>query len=125
MPVVRFLKLALSHATATLLAASLVASCEPTGDVAAGQTRGQAAADVSVERVILQAYRAIGDRHLNQPDFRKMSLATYKGFAAADPTLSLQESDRTLTLIHDGHDVVSRPTPSDPADGRAWGGMLA
>ena len=124
-PVVRFLKLALSHATATLLAASLVASCEPTGDVAAGQTRGQAAADVSVERVILQAYRAIGDRHLNQPDFRKMSLATYKGFAAADPTLSLQESDRTLTLIHDGHDVVSRPTPSDPADGRAWGGMLA
>jgi len=88
-PVVRFLKLALSHATATLLAASLVASCEPTGDVAADQARSRAAADASVERVILQAYRAIGDRHVNQPDFRKMSLALYKGFAASDPTLSL------------------------------------
>lgn len=125
-PVFRFLKLALSHATATLLAASLVASCEPTGDSAAVQTRGPAsAADVSAERVILQAYRAIGDRHLNEPDFRKMSLETYKGFAASDPTLSLQETDRSVTLVHDGHDVVSRPTPADPADGRAWGGMMA
>ena len=123
-PVVRFLKLALSHATATLLAASLVASCEPIGDVAAGQTRSSAA-DVSAERVILQAYRAIGDRHLNEPDFRKLSLETYKGFAASDPTLSLQESDRAVTLVRDGRDVVSRPTPRDPADGRAWGGMMA
>jgi len=27
--------------------------------------------------------------------------------------------------MHDGHQVLSRPTPDDPADGRAWGGMLA
>ncbi len=125
-PVVRFLKLTLSHATATLLAASLVASCEPTGNVAAVQTRSPAvASDVTVERVILQAYRAIGDRHVNEPDFRKLSLATYKGFAASDPTLSLQENDRTVTLMRDGHDVISRPAPADPADGRAWGGMMA
>jgi carboxyl-terminal processing protease len=121
--VVRFLKLALSHATATLLAASLVASCEPTGNVSAVQTRN--ASDASVERVILQAYRAIGDRAVTEPDFRKLSLETYKGFAAADPTLSLQSNDRAVTLLHDGHDVISRPTPSDPADGRAWGGVMA
>jgi carboxyl-terminal processing protease len=125
-PVVRFLKLALSHATVTLLAASLVASCEPTGDVAAGQTRSPTrAADASIERVILQAYRAIGDRAVREPDFRKLALETYKGFAASDPTLSLQENDRTVTLLRDGRDVVSRPAPSDPADGRAWGGMMA
>ena len=27
--------------------------------------------------------------------------------------------------MRDGREVVSRPTPGDPADGRAWGGMLA
>ena len=126
MPVFRFLKLMLSQAAATLLAASLVASCEPTGDFAAAQGRSPGtAADASVERVILQAYRAIGDRHLNEPDFRKMSLETYRGFAASDPTLSLQAGNNAFTLVHDGHDIVSRPTPADPADGRAWGGMLA
>ena len=127
MPVVRFLNMALSHATAALLAASLVASCEPTSDgTSSASTRSPAtAADVSVERVVLQAYRAIGDRHLNEPDFRKMSLETYKGFAATDPLLSLQPGDRAFTLLRDGHQVVSRPTPADPSDGRAWGAMLA
>ena len=127
MPVVRFLNIALSHATAALLAASLVASCEPTSDgTSSASTRSPAtAADVSVERVVLQAYRAIGDRHLNEPDFRKMSLETYKGFAATDPLLSLQAGDRAFTLLRDGHQVVSRPTPADPSDGRAWGAMLA
>ena len=111
---------------AALLAASLVASCEPTSDAAPVSARNPAAAaDVSVERVVLQAYRAIGDRHLNEPDFRRMAQETYKGFAGTDPTLSLQAGDRSFTLLHDGHQVVSRPTPADPTDGRAWGGMLA
>ena len=65
MPVVRFLNIALSHATAALLAASLVASCEPTSDASSVSTRSPAtAADVGVERVVLQAYRAIGDRQV-------------------------------------------------------------
>ena len=73
MSAIRFLKIALSPATAALLAASLVASCEPTSDVAPVSARSPAtAADVGVERVVLQAYRAIGDRHLNEPDFRKI-----------------------------------------------------
>jgi len=111
---------------AALLAASLVASCEPTGDSAPVSARNPAtAADVSVERVVLQAYRAIGDRHLNEPDFRRMTQETYKGFASADPTLSLQAGDRAFTLLREGRQVVSRPTPADPTDGRAWGGMLA
>ena len=98
----------------------------PSSDGSSVTTRSPAtAADVSVERVILQAYRAIGDRHLNEPDFRKMSLETYRGFAATDPALSLQPGDRSFTVMRDGHQVVSRPTPADPTDGRAWGGMLA
>lgn len=126
MPVIRFLNIALSHAAAALLAASLVASCVPSSDGSPVATRGpRAAADVSVERVVLQAYRSIGDRHLNEPDFRKMSQETYKGFASVDPALSLQPSDRSFTLLRDGHQVVTRPTPADPADGRAWGSMLA
>jgi len=125
-PVIRFLNIALSHASAALLAASLVASCVPTGDAApvSASNRG-AAADVSVERVVLQAYRVIGDRHLNEPDFRRMVQETYKGFATSDPALSLQPGDRAFTLMREGHEVISRPTPVDPSDGRAWGGMLA
>jgi carboxyl-terminal processing protease len=110
---------------AALLAAALVASCEPTSDAAPVSARNPAAADVSAERVVLQAYRAIGDRHLNEPDFRKMAQETYKGFASPDPTLSLQAGDRAFTLLRDGHQVVARPIPADPTDGRAWGGMLA
>ena len=123
MPVIRFLNIALSHATAALLAASLVASCVPSSDGSPATTRSPAAAaDASVERVVLQAYRSIGDRHLNEPDFRKMSQETYKGFASADPALSLEPGDRSFTLMRDGRQVVSRPTPADPTDGRAWGG---
>jgi carboxyl-terminal processing protease len=125
-PVIRFLNIALSHATAALLAASLVASCVPTSDGSTVTTRSPVtAADVSVERVVLQAYRAIGDRHLNEPNFRNMSQETYKGFASADPALTLEPGDRSFTLLRDGRQVVSRPTPTDPTDGRAWGGMLA
>ncbi len=125
-PVIRFLNIALSHAAAALLAASLVASCVPAGDSSSVPGRSPAAAaDVSVERVVLQAYRSIGDRHLNTPDFRKMSQETYKGFASADPALSLEAGDKSFMLLRDGRQVVSRPTPADPTDGRAWGGMLA
>ena len=126
MPLIRLVRLALSHAAAALLAASLVASCVPSSDGSSVTTRSPAtAADVSVERVILQAYRAIGDRHLYEPDFRKMSVDTYRGFAATDPALSLQPGDKNFTVMRDGREVLSRPTPEDPADGRAWGGMLA
>jgi carboxyl-terminal processing protease len=122
----RLVRLALSHAAAALLAASLVASCETTTDQASAPARNPAtAADVSVERVILQAYRAIGDRHLYEPDFRKMSVETYRGFAASDPALSLQPGDKSFMVMRDGHEILARPTPEDSADGRAWGGMLA
>jgi carboxyl-terminal processing protease len=122
----RLFRLALSHAAAALLAAGLVASCETTPGSAPPPTRSAAtAADVSVERVILQAYRAIGDRHLNEPDFRKMSLATYRGFASSDSALALQSDGRTYTVTRDGREVLSREAPGDPTDGRAWGGMLA
>jgi carboxyl-terminal processing protease len=106
-PLIRLVRLALSHAAAALLAASLVASCETTTDQASTPARNPAtAADVSVERVILQAYRAIGDRHLYEPDFRKMSVDTYRGFAATDPALSLQPGDKSFTVMRDGREVL-------------------
>ncbi len=116
----------MTHAAVALLAASLVASCETTTGSIPPTARGPAvAADGSVERVILQAYRAIGDRGLKQPDFRVMSLDTYRGFAQTDPALSLTANDKVYTVMRDGHEVLSRPAPDDPSDGRAWGGMLA
>ncbi len=75
--------------------------------------------------MILQAYRAIGDRGLRQPDFRTMSLATYRGFAASDPALSLATDGRNFMVMREGKEVVSRPAPEDSSDGRAWGGLLA
>jgi carboxyl-terminal processing protease len=125
--VTHLIRRALSHTAAALLAASLVASCETTSAVIAPpQARSPAsAADVSVERVVLQAYRAIGDRHLFQPNFRVISVETYRGFASSDPALSLTPGDQAFTVARDGKQILTRQTPSDPADGRAWGGMLA
>ena len=129
MPLIRFFRRALSHAASALLAATLVASCETavgSGSSSPPSARSAAtAADVGVERVILQAYRAIGDRHLYDPDFRKMSAETYRGFASTDPLLSLQAGDKAFTITRDGREVVSRPAPADTTDGRAWGGLLA
>ena len=128
MPLTRFFRLTLSHCTAALLAGALVASCETSngGGNAPVPLRGPAVAtDATVERVVLQAYRAIADRHLFEPDFRKMSAETYRGFASTDPALSLKTGDKSFTVLQGGHEVVSRPTPADTADGRAWGGMLA
>ncbi len=128
MPFTRFFRQSLSHCTAALFAAALVASCETSngGGNAPVPMRGPAvAADVSVERVVLQAYRAIADRHLYEPDFRKMSAETYRGFASTDPALSLQAGGKAFTVMRDGHEVLSRPAPADTSDGRAWGGMLA
>lgn len=117
---------ALSQAATALVAASLVASCETAaGNGPAGGRNPATAADVGVERVILQAYRAISDRHLNEPDFRKMSAETYRGFASADVALSLQSDAKGFTVVRDGHEVLTRPTPADTADGRAWGALLA
>jgi hypothetical protein len=55
-PVIRFLNIALSHATTALLSAFLVASCVPSSDGSPIATGNPArAADVSVERIVLQA----------------------------------------------------------------------
>jgi carboxyl-terminal processing protease len=124
-PLKRFFRLALSHTTAALIAASLVASCAMTGDAQSPLTASAPGNDASAERVILQTYRLIGDRHLYTPDFRKISLGTYKGFASADPELSLETDGSTYSVIRDGKVVVSRVAPTDPADGQAWGTMMA
>jgi carboxyl-terminal processing protease len=71
-PLKRFFRLALSHTTAALIAASLVASCAMTGDAQSPLTASAPGNDASAERVILQTYRLIGDRHLYTPDFRKI-----------------------------------------------------
>jgi carboxyl-terminal processing protease len=119
----RFFRLALSHATAALFAASLVASCGTTN--ASTPPSDAASSEVSPERVVAQAYRLIAERHLSAPDFRKISLETYHGFASADPALSLRTDGQIYTVTRDGKEIVSRRAPADPADGKAWGAMLA
>ena len=126
MSLTRFFRLVLSHTTAALLAASLVASCgstsastPPSGGPSSAET------DTGPERVIAQAYRLIAERHLNQPDFRKISLETYRGFASADPELSLRTEGQTYVVMRAGKEIQSRLAPSNPADGKAWGLMLA
>jgi carboxyl-terminal processing protease len=114
----------LSHAATALVAASLVASCEPSSSRLPSPADGQANR-AGVERVVMTAYRAIGDRHLYEPDFRKLSAETYRGFAATDPTMSLVTTDGNLTVMRDGKAVVSRAAPGNPADGRAWGSLMA
>ena len=121
-----FLRRSLPGVVSALYAASLVASCATATD--APQASGASAAgpaDVNIERVVLQAYRAIGDRHLFEPNFRTISAETYRGFASGDPSLSLESSPTTFTVRRDGREVLTRPAPSDPTDGRAWGTMLA
>jgi len=121
-------RVALPRAAGALVAAALVASCATSTEApraAASVRNPSVAADVNVERVILQAYRAIGDRHLFEPDFRTISTETYRGFASVDPAMSLETSDGAFTVKRDGREVMRRNTPGDPADGRAWGGMLA
>ncbi len=128
MPLIPFFRLVLPRAAAALAAAALVASCATSTDTPqadSGKTTVAAAPDVNIERVVLQAYRAIGDRHLYEPNFRTLSAEAYRGFASADPSLSLATSDGAFTVKRDGRDVLTRPTPADSSDGRAWGGMLA
>lgn len=122
-----FLQRALPRALGALYAAALVASCATASDTpqVAGASAATVAAEVNIERVVLQAYRAIGDRHLFEPNFRTISAETYRGFASGDPALSLDSTPTSFTVRRDGRDVLSRPTPGDPADGRAWGAMLA
>src|SRR5882724_8131383 len=105
-PLIPFFRLALPRATAALFAACLVVSCA-TSTEAPQTTAGRnpaTAADVNIERVVLQAYRAI---------------------ASTDPAMVLETSDTAFTIKRDGREVLTRPTPGDPSDGRAWGGMLA
>ena len=68
------------------------------------------AADVNLERVVLQAYRAIGDRHLFEPNFRTLSTETYRGFASADPRHGAGDLRRHL------HRQARRPRGAEPAD---------
>ncbi len=125
-PLTSFLQWILPRAAAILLVGALVASCATSTDTPQAQARGPAvAADVNIERVVLQAYRAIGDRHLYEPNFRTLSAETYRGFASTDPSLALETSDTSFTVKRDGREVMSRPTPGSTSDGRAWGGMLA
>lgn len=122
-----FLRATLARA-ASLFAACLVVSCATSGDTpqASFPDRGlPTVADSSMERVVVQAYRAIGDRHLYEPNFRNLSSEAYRSFASGDPSLVLETSDGAFTVRRDGKDVITRTTPADPADGRAWGGMLA
>jgi carboxyl-terminal processing protease len=118
-----FVRPKLSQAVA-LVAASLVASCE-TGSQLGSAADSNLAAQAGVERVVMTAYRAIGDRALREPDFRTLSVETYRGFAAADPSMSLVSNDNGLTVMRDGKAVISRPVPGNPADGRAWGTAMA
>ena len=112
----------LLRAAATLVAACLVVSCATSTDTPSSQVDGRSpAGDAGIERVVLQAYRAIGDRHLYEPNFRNLSVEAYRGFASSDSTLVLEASDTSLTVKRDGKEIVSRPAPSDTADGRAWG----
>ena len=96
-PLIPFFRQALPRAAAALFAASLVVSCATSTDTPQAESgKAAVAADVNIERVVLQAYRAIGDRHLFEPNFRTMSAETYRGFASADPALSLETSDDSL-----------------------------
>jgi len=115
---------ALSRLAAGLFAASLVASCEPGGGRPPSPVAGNPN-DVGIERVVMQAYRAIGDRALREPDFRTLSQDTYRGFATQDPSMSLVSADGVYTVMRDGKAVISRTPPANPADGRAWGSMMA
>ena len=129
-----FLK-SLPRAAAALVASCLVVSCatstespQTNATAAAVATTGRGptvASDANIERVVLQAYRAIGDRHLFEPNFRNLSSETYRGFASADPSMALETTDRAFIVKRDGREVLSRPTPADPSDGRAWGAMMA
>lgn len=121
-----FSRSALARVAASLLVGALVASCATSTDAPSTQARSASVTtDANIERVVLQAYRAISDRHLYEPNFRTLSAETYRGFASTDPALSLETSDSSFTVRRDGREVISRPTPADTSDGRAWGGMLA
>lgn len=125
-PSTSLFRLGLPRLAGILLAGALVASCATSTEPPQTQARSPSvAADVNIERVVLQAYRAIGDRHLYEPNFRNLSAETYRGFASADPALVLETSDTSFTVKRDGREIMTRPTPQDTADGRAWGGMLA
>ncbi len=122
-----FLQSMLPRAALSLVAACLVVSCATSPETPNSQADGRSSptsADVGIERVVLQAYRAIGDRHLYEPNFRNLSVEAYRGFASGDSTLVLEASDSSLTVKRDGKDVVSRPAPADTSDGRAWGNTL-
>jgi len=78
-----------------------------------------------IARFVPSFHPATQNRHLFEPNFRSISTETYRGFASTDPAMVLETSDTAFTIKRDGREVLTRPTPGDPSDGRAWGGMLA
>ena len=107
------------RAAASLLAACLVVSCATAPDTPSAEADGRppaATADAGIERVVLQAYRAIGDRHLYEPNFRNLTVEAYRGFASSDSTLVLEASDSSLTVKRNGKEIVSRPAPADTTE---------
>ncbi len=122
-----FLGSKLPRAALSLVAACLVVSCATAPDVPERQAENRppsVAADAGFDRVMLQAYRAIGDRHLYEPNFRNLSVEAYRGFVSSDPSLVLEASDSTLVVKRDGKEILVRPVPADTADARAWGTTL-
>src|SRR5260370_4372040 len=121
----RLFRWALPRAAGALFAASLVVSCATSTEPSQTQGRNPAvAADVNIERVVLQAYRAIGDRHLFEPNFRNLSAETYRGFAGPDPALSLETSAGAFTAKPDGRDLLPRPPPPPPPAAPPSGPLL-
>jgi len=114
-----------ARTAAALFAALWSSPARPPPTRPSGKRQAAVAADVNIERVVLQAYRAIGDRHLYEPNFRAISAEAIPGFAGADPALALATSDAAFTVKRDRPGCADPPAPADSADGRAWGGMLA
>ena len=127
-PLIPFFRRSLPRAAATLvrrLPGRLLRDLDRHASGGKRQDRRRRRSDVNIERVVLQAYRAIGDRHLYEPNFRTLSAEAYRGFASADPSLSLATSDGAFTVKRDGRDVLTRPAPADTYRRAGLGGMLA
>ena len=103
-----FFQKILPRVAVALLAAALVVSCETSkaGDTATGR-ESAAAADASVERVVLQAYRIIGDRYIYNPDFPRLAAETYRGFASPDSRLTLVTTNPQETTTTDDLPALS------------------
>lgn len=115
------------RAAAALVVGSAVASCAVADDrqtaTAPTATPIPAARAVPIDRVLYSAFRAIEDRYIETPDFRRLSTEAYRSLALTDPSLKLDPGERSFRVLQGDRLVVERATPG-PADGRAWATML-